>query len=124
MKFQILLFAFVAFVVRCRPAALAALTLLLLSPTARADEILGCVGERKGILRGVASLSQCKASETPISWNAEGVKGDEGDPGEDGAPGANGSDAKEPHVFDGAGRDLGISFPVHRRIKIRLTSLA
>ena len=48
--------------------------------------------ERQGNLRVVSDPSQCKDSETLISWNQEGPQGPQGDPGPQGPAGADGAD--------------------------------
>jgi len=74
----------------------AAVLLLLVSPATSAQVINGCVKASNGALRIVADPAECKARETPISWDQAGPQGE---------PGA---DATELHVFDRNGVDVGI----------------
>lgn len=85
---------------------------------ATTGEIFGCVGP-SGILR-ILNSGSCKQNETPISWKAQGEKGEQGEPGEQGIPGENGKDGLDGkggvdgkdgtdlHLFDGNNQDLGI----------------
>lgn len=77
-------------------AALVILGVLLLTTTASAQVINGCVKDSNGLLRIVADPAECTVRETPISWNQAGPQGE---------PGA---DATELHVFDRNGVDVGI----------------
>ena len=76
---------------------------------ATSETIHGCV--KNGKLRIVASASDCKKKESPISWNAAGEPGPQGEPGEPGEPGAPGEPAPSGttlHVFGSNGIDLGV----------------
>ncbi len=50
------------------------------APFAVAQEIHSCIN-KKGSIRIVADPSQCKSSETPLSWNQVGPQGPIGLPG-------------------------------------------
>jgi hypothetical protein len=52
--------------------------------------INGCVGPLMGGLR-VPSTGTCRSSETPLSWNQQGVQGPQGAPGAQGPAGADGT---------------------------------
>jgi len=57
----------------------------------QAGVLHGCYSKSGGAVRVIDnSVTGCKASETSISWNVAGPKGDEGTPGLPGAPGAPG----------------------------------
>ncbi len=69
------------------------LVMLVLVPGIAATETInGCVHQKSGKLRIVGIPGQCKSSEAPISWEAEGppgpegAKGDKGDKGDPGDP--------------------------------------
>ena len=83
--------------------ALAAGIILLAAPAAQADVIHACVN-KKGSMRVVSDLSQCKPSENSLSWNQQGPPGEPGDPGE---PGADGPPGPSLRLFDGNGVELG-----------------
>jgi hypothetical protein len=82
--------------------------LLLLGSTTAAAQVINACAKSNGALRVVAAPTDCKASETPLSWNQQGPKGDPGDMGEPGMDGAPGSDASVLRVFDREGTDLGL----------------
>ena len=50
----------------------------------------GCYQKKAGNVRVVASESECRSSEVPISWNQQGPKGDKGDQGPQGLQGEQG----------------------------------
>src|SRR3954467_14676411 len=50
--------------------------------------INGCYAKKTGTLRVVSASAHCKRSETRISWNQKGLKGDTGAAGPAGARGA------------------------------------
>ena len=50
--------------------------------------INGCYAKKTGTLRVVSASTKCKSSETHISWNQKGLKGDTGAAGPAGARGA------------------------------------
>jgi hypothetical protein len=53
--------------------------------------IHACYSKSGGSLRVIdASVTTCKASETSLTWNVEGVAGPQGDPGAQGDPGISG----------------------------------
>lgn len=53
--------------------------------------IHGCMNKGSGILRVIDdAVSPCSAGETPLSWNAQGPKGDQGDAGPPGPAGPQG----------------------------------
>ena len=56
---------------------------------AAADEplIQGCYTNSTGALRVVADPTHCKSSETPLSWNKQGIQGMPGQTGPEGVPG-------------------------------------
>src|SRR5579864_544252 len=59
--------------------------------TAATTTIVACEQNQTGALRIVADPSECKNSETPISWNTTGPAGPPGPPGNDGTNGTNGT---------------------------------
>jgi type VI protein secretion system component Hcp len=54
------------------------------------DGVIHACYDKKGMLRIVASESNCTSNETPISWNQQGPEGDKGDKGDKGDPGEQG----------------------------------
>lgn len=59
-------------------------------PCEAADEtIYGCVN-KKGRVRIVGSLDECKSKETPLTWRTTGLQGPPGPQGEQGLPGPQG----------------------------------
>jgi hypothetical protein len=75
-----------------------------------AQTICGCIKNKNGALRVVRDSSQCKKSETPLSWNqagSPGLKGDKGDPGAPGPRGPKGDIGPQgPQGIPGASFDL------------------
>jgi hypothetical protein len=63
--------------------ALAVLGMIV--PPSSAQEIYGCVQSRSGQLRIVDSLTDCRASESGISWNITGPQGPQGPQGPSGS---------------------------------------
>ena len=55
-----------------------------------AQTIHGCIKKSNGGLRVVSDSSQCKKTETPLSWNQGGSLGPKGDKGDPGATGPRG----------------------------------
>ena len=51
------------------------------------DVIHACKNNHSGTLRVVDDASDCRASETTLSWNTEGPQGPPGEPGAPGEPG-------------------------------------
>ena len=93
------------------PFVLSLVSLLLLFPaTAQAQVINACVN-KQGLMRSVTDLAECRASETPLSWNQAGPQGPPGMDGMDGElgePGPEGPPGPSLRVLDGAGTVLGI----------------
>ena len=56
----------------------------------------------------MGDLAECRASETPLSWNAQGPSGEPAPAGEPGMDGEPGSDAAVLRVFSRDGTDLGL----------------
>jgi hypothetical protein len=76
--------------------------------SAQGAPIHACV-KAKGTMRIVSGPADCKANETPLSWNQQGPQGDMGDPGEPGEPGQPGEPGDPaPMVFDEEGTPLGV----------------
>ena len=74
-------------------SAVSALAIGTVTQTA-AQTIHACIKNKDGKLRVVTDSSQCKNSETPLSWNqggSPGPKGDKGDPGATGPRGPQGA---------------------------------
>lgn len=90
--------------------ALAAGIILLAAPAAQADVIDACVN-KKGSMRIVSDPSQCKPSESSLSWNQQGPQGEPGDPGQPGDPGdpgERGPAGPSLRLFDAAGLEIGL----------------
>ena len=60
---------------------------LLLPTTAKAQVINACAN-KQGALRIVGDLTECKTSETSLSWNVQGPQGPQGEQGPEGPPGS------------------------------------
>lgn len=72
-------------------AVLAGTGVVWADPLAGDSVITGCVAP-KGALRIVEGAEECRDSETALTWNERGPKGDPGVPGPKGEPGAPGAD--------------------------------
>jgi len=81
---------------------------VLLLGSASAAQVINACAKASGALRVVAASTDCKANETPLSWNQQGPQGEPGPAGEPGLPGEPGADAEVLHVFDSNGVDVGI----------------
>lgn len=69
---------------------MAGIALFLASP-AQAQVIRGCVQKDSLQVRIIGPTDVCRSTETLVTWNQEGVKGDKGDKGEKGDPGEPGA---------------------------------
>lgn len=85
-------------------AALALCVLGVASPAAAQTNVLYACAGPNGQLRIVGDAGACRASETSLSWNAQGQQGPEGAPGLQGEPGPAGSGRK---IVDAAGGVIG-----------------
>lgn len=54
------------------------------------DEIEACVNRYNGDVR-ISRTGTCASTETPLTWNQQGIPGEDGEDGEDGDPGPPGS---------------------------------
>jgi hypothetical protein len=72
--------------------------------------IRGCYAKSGGTLRVIdASVTDCKAGETALSWSQQGQPGPKGDPGQPGGPGPQGEQG-EPGVAGGlAGYEIVVA---------------
>jgi hypothetical protein len=71
----------------------AALTMLLLASSSRADAstIFACVKKHAGTTRIVSKTAKCKKGETKLTWNSQGPAGSRGATGPQGATGPAGT---------------------------------
>lgn len=78
------------------PVIFGIVTLLAFPGQSNGDVINACKNNHNGTLRVVDDASDCRGSESPLSWNTEGPQGD---PGEQGPPGpAGGFDVTKLYV--------------------------
>ncbi len=73
----------------------------LVSHSAEAATIYACVSNLGGNVRVVSSTTTCRATESPLSWNSEGVPGPAGPPG----PAGTGGPAWK--LVDSVGQEVG-----------------
>jgi hypothetical protein len=71
------------------------LTFLTFPGQSDGDVINACKNDHSGVLRVVDDVTECRGSETPLSWNTEGPQGPQG---EQGPPGPNGFDVNRLYV--------------------------
>ena len=60
------------------PFVLSLVSLLLVLPAAAQDQVINACVKKRGAMRIVSDLSECKRRETPLSWNQVGAQGEPG----------------------------------------------